>query len=114
MPNLRENGHPEAAVGALSKTVEWCRMKFKASKCRSLIIQKGKVVEKDVVISGEVVPSVKQKGIKSLGRLFSYPLSDRKRGAEVQAKADEGMRRIVGSALTGKMEVLVLSSCTDA
>ena len=52
-------------------------MKVKPSKCRSVSISKGKLVEERFYIDGEVIPSLVEKPVKSLGRWYNSTLSDR-------------------------------------
>ena len=49
-------------------------MKVKPSKSRSLSIVKGKVVDKKFAINEEVMPTVLEKPVKSLGRWYDASL----------------------------------------
>ena len=89
-------------VSRLEECVSWCKMKFKAVKCRSLVIEAGKVTEKPVEVSGEVIPNIKKQGVKSLGRWYKYPVSDRGRSKEFMLQVDEGVKAIDKSWLRGK------------
>ena len=51
-------------------------MKMKPSKCRSVSISKGKLVEETFDIDVEVIPSIVEKPVKSLGRWYNSTLSD--------------------------------------
>src|SRR5277367_127273 len=89
-------------VSKLEECTKWGKMKFKAVKCRSLVIEAGKVVEKPVEVAGEVIPNIKQQGIKSFGRWYKYPLSDRGRSKEFIEQAEEGRKAMDRSWLRGK------------
>jgi hypothetical protein len=89
-------------VAILEEAVIWGRMKFKAVKCRSLVLSAGKVVSRIFHVHGSAMPTVQQQGVKSLGRWYKYPVSDRGRGKELQEQAENGLRAIDKSCLNGK------------
>ena len=49
-------------------------------------------------------PTVREQPVKSLGRLYAFPLTDRHRGVEVQWTALEGLHTIEKSELPGKLK----------
>ena len=69
----------------------WARMKTKPKKSRSLSLVGGSVGEIHFKIGGDKIPTVKEKPVKSLGRLYSIPLTDRHQGPEVQKVALKGL-----------------------
>ena len=58
-------------------------MKAKPKKSRSLSLVEGSVREIHFKIGGDKIPTIREKPVKSLGRLCSIPLTDRHRGTEV-------------------------------
>jgi len=63
--------------------IDWAGMSFRASKSRSLVIEKGKCVKESVFFvngpdksSRELIPSIHASPIKFLGRVISASLSD--------------------------------------
>jgi hypothetical protein len=88
----------------LVEVVQWAGMKFKAVKCRSLVMKKGIVTKRSIKVAGELIPSVCEQGVKSLGRWYKMPLSDSQRGRECQEQAVQGLRAIDRSALGGKFK----------
>ena len=56
----------------LNSNLQWAR-----SKSRSLSIVKGKVIDKRFAINEEVMPTVLEKPVKSLGRWYDKSLSDK-------------------------------------
>ena len=92
-------------VARLEELVEWMGMKFKARKCRSLSLRKGRVVDRWVSVSGERVPTLKEEPVKSLGRWYKVPLNDRGRGREVQRQVEAMLQRIDGTGLRGAQKV---------
>ena len=64
-------------------------------KSHSLFIIHGKVKEIHFSIGGDQIPTVKEKPVKSLGRWYSLPLTDRHRGTEIEKIASQGLTAIV-------------------
>ena len=55
----------------LERNMTWARMYFKPAKSRSLVLKKGKVMEKvRFTVAGETIPTLSEKPIKSLGKTF--------------------------------------------
>ena len=79
-----EPARTRRGIQKLSEMIRWLRMKFKASKCRSLSIRRGKVQDVRFQIAGEGMPTVREQPVKSLGRWYRIPLTDRSCGMEVQ------------------------------
>ena len=82
----------------------WARMKAKLKKSRSLSLVGGSVREIHFKIWGDKIPTVREKPVKSLGRLYSIPLTDCHRGTEVQKLALKGLKSIDKTCLPGKMK----------
>ncbi len=61
----------------LERVITWARMSFKPSKSRSMVLKKGKVVDKFCFsISGTVIPTITEQPVKRLGKLFDSSLKD--------------------------------------
>ncbi|GAA6109066.1 uncharacterized protein LOC109140823 [Tachysurus ichikawai] len=61
----------------LERLIEWARMSFKPAKSRSLVLKKGRVVEKfRFTISGTQIPTLSEKPVKRLGKTFDRSLRD--------------------------------------
>lgn len=61
----------------LEKVITWARMNFKPTKSRSLVLRKGKVADQFRFSSGGTkIPSITEKPIKSLGKVFNSSLND--------------------------------------
>ena len=82
----------------------WARMKAKPKKSRSLSLVGGSVREIDFKIGGDTTPTVREKPVKSLRRLYSIPLTDHHRGPEVQKIALMELKSIDKTCLPGKMK----------
>ena len=74
-----------AADGLLQRYYDlfpWARMKAQPKKSRSLSLVGGSVSEMHFKIGCDKIPTVREKLVKSLGCLYSIPLTDRHRGPE--------------------------------
>ena len=80
-------------------------MKAEPKKSWSLSLVGGSVREIHFKIGGDKIPTVREKLVKSLGRLYSIPLTDRHRGTEVWKVALKGLKSIDKTCLPGKMKV---------
>ena len=74
-------------------------MKAQPKKSRSQSLVRGSVKEI------HKIPTVKEKPVKSLRRLYSIPLTDRHRGPEVQKVALKGLKSLDKTCLPVKMKV---------
>ena len=55
-------------------------------------------------IGGDTIPTVREKPVKNLGRLYSIPLTDRHWGTEVQKVVLKGLKSIDKTCLPGKIK----------
>ena len=69
-------------------------MKVKPSKSRSLSIIKGKCQEIKFAINNNVIPTIREKSVKSLGRCYSLPLTDRHRWQDLLKQLKDGLLSI--------------------
>ena len=97
------------SIKRLHELIEWCAMKFKPVKSRSLSLHKGKVVPTTYFIGEERILTLAEQPVKSLGRWYSLPLTDRYRGAEVKNQLSVGLNAIDGSGLPGKHKAWILN-----
>ena len=86
----------------LKELIDWARMKFKPSKSRSLILQKGKIQNRKIRIGEEEIPTIREKPVKSLGKWFRDSLNDREGINEMLSQAERWMESIDKSGLPGK------------
>ena len=79
-------------------------MKANPKKSQSLSLVRGSVWEIHFIIGGDKIPTVREKPVKSLGRLNSMPLTNRHKGTEVLKVALKGLKSIDKTCLPGKMK----------
>ena len=97
--------HMEQLVTHLQELFKWAAMKIKPSKCRSLSLLKGNCKEIKFSISGNEIPTIREKSVKSLGRCFSLPLPDRHRLQDLRKQLQNGLRSIDKCDLTNKYKI---------
>ncbi|XP_063050108.1 uncharacterized protein LOC134444859 [Engraulis encrasicolus] len=89
----------------LEHLINWARMNFKPAKSRSLVVKKGKVSEKFRFSIGDTqIPSVGEKPVKSLGKIYDCTLRDT---AALQATTEElgtWLTAVDKSGLPGKFK----------
>ena len=91
-PSVEESNK---GLDKLEEVTEWCNMKFKPKKSRSLVLKRGKLDrEHSFNLSGEHIPSVQEEPVKSLGRWYTESLTDVGRVAEIETQLLEGLDSI--------------------
>ncbi|XP_030004234.1 uncharacterized protein LOC115429122 [Sphaeramia orbicularis] len=92
----------------LEKQVEWARMHFKPAKSRSMVLRKGKVEDKfRFYIAGTAIPTITEKPIKTLGKVFDSSLKDRASIQSTCSELDGWLKSVDKSGLPGKFKAWV-------
>ena len=89
--------HMEKLLKRLQELFKWAVMKIKPSKSRSLSIIKGKCQEIKFAINNNVIPTIHEKSVKSLGHCYSHPLTDHNRWQDLLKQLKGGLLSIVTS-----------------
>ena len=84
-------------------------MKAKPKKSQSLSLVGGSVRGIHIKIGGNKIPTVTEKTVKSFGRLYSIPLTDRHRDTEVQKVALKELKSIDNTYRCMRLQYLALS-----
>ena len=95
-------------LSRLDELITWARMKFKASKSRSVTIKAGKQRSIKFKIAGDTMPTIAEKSVKSLGRVYEGNLTDWHKGVEIHKETEEGLQSIHKTLLPGKYKVWIL------
>ena len=89
----------------LEKLIGWARMKFKPAKSRSVVIKKGKVVNKfRFQIAGQDIPTLMEKLVKSLGKMFHHTLKDTTAINEIVNNLKTRIKKVDKSGLPGRFK----------
>ena len=97
--------HTIAGLRRLEELVSWAGLQFKARKCRSLSLRRGKVAPVRFEVDGQTIPTVREQPVKSLGRWYGFPVTDRGRGTEIQRQVEDGLKRIDATCLPGRYKL---------
>ncbi|XP_052280752.1 uncharacterized protein LOC127878274 [Dreissena polymorpha] len=90
---------------SLTDVASWGRMKFKASKSRSLVIKKGQTTQRyKLYVQNEKIPSIVTSPIKCLGKWFDASLQDRDNVKNLKQQVEEGLKKIDRCGLPGKFK----------
>ena len=90
----------------LNNLLGWCRMAFKPAKSRSLALVRGKI-RRDVFfdVAEQRIPTVSEKPVKSLGRVFDESLTDKSMRGAILQQTIEGLQAIEAAPLQGRFKV---------
>lgn len=92
----------------LERIMKWARMSFKPAKSRSLVIKKGRVTDRFRFSLGEdLIPSVTEKSVKSLGKVFNCSLKDADSIKATSADLESWLRSVDKSDLPGRFKAWV-------
>nr|XP_057943465.1 uncharacterized protein LOC131138512 [Doryrhamphus excisus] len=92
----------------LERSIIWARMMFKPAKSRSLVLRKGKVEDKHRFnLNGVPIPSVSEKPVKSLGKIFDSTLKDKAAVQSANAELKTWLSVVDKSGLPGKFKAWI-------
>ena len=101
--------HMEQLVTYLQGLFKWAAMKIKPSKCRSLSLLKGNCKEIKFSVSGNEIPTIREKSVKSLGHCYSLLLTDRHWWQDLSKQLQDGLHSIDKCDLINKTKTPKLS-----
>ncbi|XP_063080140.1 uncharacterized protein LOC134470047 [Engraulis encrasicolus] len=92
----------------LDRLISWARMSFKPGKSRSLVLRKGKVTDRFRFRLGDTtIPSVSEKPVKSLGKLFTGDLKDTRARQTASDDLNQWLSAVDKSGLPGKFKAWI-------
>ncbi|XP_072560565.1 uncharacterized protein [Paramormyrops kingsleyae] len=92
----------------LERLTSWARMTFKPAKCRSLVSRKGRVEDKfRFHMNGLQIPSLTEKPVKSLGKLFDVTLRDTVAIQAMHAELETWLAAVDRAGLPGKFKAWI-------
>ena len=97
--------HMEKLVTSLQELFNWAAMKIKHTKRRSLSLLKGNIKEIKFSVSGNEIPTISEKSVKSLCRCYSLFLIDRHRWQNLRKQLQDGLRSIDKCDLLNKDKI---------
>ncbi|KAK0136845.1 hypothetical protein N1851_026974 [Merluccius polli] len=98
-PTITAKSVPEDLV----ELTDWARMEFKSAKSKSLVLRRGRVQDWFCFkIREDIIPTVKEKPVKSLGKWYRVDLNDKESVKEMLIQAETWMTSLEKSGLPGK------------
>ena len=95
-------------LSELVEVFEWARMKFKASKSRSLVISKGKVSNQyRFKVNSEWIPTLSEKPVKCLGKWYRAALNDKTSIEEAYNQLKEWLQAVEKCGLPGRFKAWI-------
>nr|XP_061785060.1 uncharacterized protein LOC133576095 [Nerophis lumbriciformis] len=92
----------------LERIITWARMMFKPAKSRSLVLRKGRVEDKHrFSLDGVPIPSVSEKPVKSLGKIFDSTLKDKAAVQSAHVELKTWLSAVDKSGLPGKFKAWI-------
>lgn len=92
----------------LEKLIAWARMSFKPATSRSLVLKRGKVVDRfRFSLAGATIPSITEKPVKSLGKYFDYSLKDSASIQRTSNELEDWLSRADKSGLPGRFKAWI-------
>lgn len=89
----------------LEKLITWARISFKPVKSRSLVLKRGKVVDKFCFsLPGAAIPSIKEQPVKNLGKYFDCRLKDSASIQKTSKELEDWLIRVDKSGLPGRFK----------
>ena len=89
----------------------WARMSFRASQSRSMVIDKGKVIDiSPFSFKGEIIPSIHANPVRFLGRTIYSTVSDKHSVEKFVAEVLSGLKLIDKSSHKGIHKVWILQN----
>ena len=85
----------------MEKLITWAKMSFNATKSRSLVLKKAKLLDDHFKLSGEYIPTIKHKPVKSLRKHFDHTLKDAVAIQEIRDSVERWLNKIDRSGLPG-------------
>ena len=92
----------------LEQSTTWARMRFKPAKSRSLVLKKGKVMERvRFTITGGKIPTLNEKPVKSLDKIFNGSLRDTAAIQKSIQDLKEWLNKIDKTGLSGRFKAWI-------
>ena len=88
----------------LERNITWARMYFKPAKSRSLVLKIGKSEKVRFTVTGETIPTLREKPIKSLDKTFNSSLKDTAAKQKTVKDLEEWLTKIDKSGLPGRFK----------
>ena len=89
-------------IDKLVEKLDWGGLTAKPEKCRALVIIKGKVVRRNIMIKGKPITLLQDKPIKYLGKIYNSSLNEKEQITEVEAQVKQDLKKVEKCRLPGR------------
>ena len=91
-------------LNRLTEKLNWAGLKVKPEKCRSMVIERGKISTRTVNIEGKPITSITEKPVKYLGKTYNMSLDEKQQIGEITKQAKADLRKIDRCRLPGRFK----------
>ena len=81
-------------INKLIGKLDYAGLTVKPEKCRSLVIYKGKVLNKQILIKSKPITQLQEKSIKYLGKTYSASLDEKEQTMAIESQLKDDIRKI--------------------
>ena len=92
----------------LSEKLSWGRLSAKPEKCRSMVIEKGKISKQTVKLEDKPITSITERPVKYLGKTYNLDLNERQQTEEIIRQAKKDLKKIDRCRLPGRYKAWML------
>ena len=83
-------------------------MKVRANKCRSLVILKGQVQRRELLLGGEIITPILYKPVKYLGKEYKVNLNEKEQIEKVQRNIKASLKKLYRCKLLGRYKSRII------
>ena len=95
-------------INKLIGKLDYAGLTVKPEKCRSLVIFKGKVLNKQINIKSKPITQLQEKSIKYLGKTYSASLDEKEQTIAIESQLKDDIRKIEKCRIPGRYKAWML------
>ena len=95
-------------INKLIGKLDYAGLTVKPEKCRSLVIYKGKVLNKQILIKSKPITQLQEKSIKYLGKTYSASLDEKEQTMAIESQLKDDIRKIEKCRIPGRYKAWML------
>ena len=95
-------------INKLIEKLDYAGLTAKPEKCRSLVIYKGKVLDKQIKIKGKPVTQLQDKSIKYLGKSYNANLDEKEQMKAIESQVIGDLKKVDRCRLPGRYKAWML------
>ena len=95
-------------ISKLVEKLDYAGLTAKPEKCRSLVIYKGKVLDKQIEIKGKPITQLQDKSIKYLGKSYNANLDEKEQMKAIESQVIGDLKKVERCRLPGRYKAWML------